>query len=391
MRIAIDLTATPKSKTGIGRYMLGLLKGLQAVDKTNEYYLFTQDDDLDGFGVYAPNFHMVPVNSKILRKQYIRILWEQIVFPWRLRSHKIDVLHCPNYTMPYPVRLVYPHMAVQNSFHDMTYFNLPECHVGWKREMFKGYIKQSARSADKILTISENSKLDIPKYCKLRNKDIAITYMGVKEDFFDGEPASDETKAKYGVAGKYILYVGTLEPRKNVAGLIAGYKELPEDIRKDYKLVLVGKKGWFYEEIFANVESDPELKDSVIFTGYVDDEDMIPLMHGASAFAYISFYEGFGIPVIEGMASGVPTVTSYGSSLEEVADGHCFLCDPNSTKSITEALSKAIECGVKAACGDADAIAFIDKARERARYFSWEACGEATVKSYEDCVKFRNK
>ena len=105
MRVAIHLTATPKNKTGIGRYMLGLLKGLQESDNENEYILFAQDDDLDGFGVYKDNFKFVPVNHRILRKQWIRVLWEQIVLPFRIRKQAIDVLHCPNFTMPYFLRL----------------------------------------------------------------------------------------------------------------------------------------------------------------------------------------------------------------------------------------------------------------------------------------------
>ncbi len=383
MRIAIDLTATPKSKTGIGRYMLGLLKGLQAEDRENEYYLFAQDDDLDGFGIYADNFHMVPVKSRILRRQYIRILWEQIVFPWRLRKLKIDVLHCPNYTMPYTSRLVYRHLAVQGTFHDMTYYNLPECHVGWKREMFKWYIKRTARSCDKILTISENSRIDIPKYCRPRNPEIAVTYMGIKEDFLNSSPATGEQLAKYRIDSDYILYVGTLEPRKNVPGLIAGYRALPDDVRARYKLVIVGKKGWMYDEIFDSVNGDPALRNNVIFTGFVDDEDMLPLMHSASAFAYISLYEGFGIPVIEGMASGVPTVTSYGSSLEEVAGGCCFLCEPKSADSVAEALSSALDIAQKAKSGDPAAREFIKAARDRASFFTWNACARETVKSYE--------
>lgn len=383
LRIAIDLTATPRSKTGIGRYMLGLLKGLQAVDKINEYYLFTQDDDLDGFGVFAPNFHVVPCNSKILRKQYIRILWEQVVFPWRLRKLNIDVLHCPNFTMPYPVRLVHPKMAVVGTFHDMTYFFLPEYHVGWKREFFKAYIKLTAPRADKIITISKNSANDIPKYCKPKNKDFAITYMGVKETFFEGEMATDEVLSKYKIEGEYIIYVGTLEPRKNIPGLIAGYSMLDKDIRDKYKLVIVGKKGWLYDEIYETIQKNPDIKDNIIFTGYVDDEDMIPLIKRARALAYVSHYEGFGIPVIEGMAAGVRVVTSYGSSLEEVSGGNAILCEPSNVDTIKSALNKALTESPEVAN---EAIA---KAKEHARIFNWEACGEGSVKAYEDAVSFR--
>jgi len=389
LKIAIDLTATPKSKTGIGRYMLGLLEGLQKVDGVNEYYLFAQDDDLDGFGVYAKNFRMVPVKSGILRKQYIRILWEQFVFPWRLRKVGADVLHCPNYTMPYLLRLISPKTAVLAAFHDMAYFSHPKYYIGWKREMFKWYIKHTAHRADKIVTISENSKEDIPKYCKPRNTDITVTYMGVKQDFFDGNPASDEILQKYGIDRRYIYYVGTLEPRKNVDGLVKGYSMLPAEAKDEYKLVITGKKGWFYEELLKKVESDPELRNNVVFTGFVDDEDMIPLMKRASVFAYISFYEGFGIPVAEGMAAGVPVVTSDCSSMKEIADGFGFLCTPTIAESIRDNLSDALKMAGLLEKGDSDALSKIKKSQEHAKMFSWESCASGTVSSYREAVNRR--
>ena len=389
MRIVLDLTSTPKSKTGIGRYMLGLIKGLQEVDKENEYYLVAQDDDLDGFGVYADNYHMVPARSGILRKQWIRILWEQIVFPWRLRKLKADVLLCPNYTMPYPVRLVSPKTAVVNAFHDMAYFMFPELYVGWKREMFKWYIRRSARATDKIITISENSKSDIPKFCNPRNTNIDVTYMGVKEEFFEGEPASDDVLSKYGIKGEYIYYVGTLEPRKNIAGLIKGYRLLPDSIKDHYKLVITGKKGWFYEELFKTVDSDPNLKDRVVFTGFVDDEDMIPLLKRASAFAYISLYEGFGIPVAEAMAAGVPTVTSNRSSMKEIAEGYGFLCDPDTPESVRDYLVDALVLHEHLEAGDEEAKEQIKRAQEHARIYSWKTCAEGTVKALSEACDRR--
>lgn len=382
MRIAIDLTATPKNKTGIGRYMLGLLKGLQEVDKENEYYLFAQDDDLDGFGIYAPNFHMIPVKSSVMRKTYVRILWEQVVFPWRVRKVKADILHCPNYTMPYLLKLISSKTKVAAVFHDMTYFIHPEYLVGWKCKMFQWYIKRSARYADKIITISENSKTDIPKFCKPRNKDIAVTYMGVKEDFFKSLPADQDLLDKYNIDKKYIIYVGTLEPRKNVPGLLRGYANISEEIRNEYKLVIVGKKGWYYDEIFDTANSDPRLKENVVFTGFVEDADMMRLMRSSSAVAYLSFYEGFGIPVIEGMASGVPTVTTSLSSLSEVAGDCCFLCDPSSDTDIAKALQEAVSSSKALENGEVDAINNRDKALERAKYFSWQNCAKATIEAY---------
>ena len=386
MRIAIDLTATPRSKTGIGRYMLGLLKGLQETNSSDEFFLFMQDDDLDGFGIHNPNFHIVPVNSKILRKQYIRILWEQFVFPFRLRKIQADVLHCPNFTMPYTAKLICRKLAVVGTFHDMTYFFLPQFHVGWKREFFKAYIRLTAPRADKIITISQNSALDIPQYCKLRNKDISVTYMGVKEAFFENAPADDALLSKYSISGNYILYVGTLEPRKNIPGLISGYLALSPELRDQYKLVIIGKKGWMYDEIFAQIENSgiEDIDKKIIFTGYVDDNDMVPIMKRASVFAYVSFYEGFGIPVIEGMASGVTTVTSRGSSLEEVAGDCCILCIPEEPETITQALTQALTEDATMSNGrHEDGI-------KRAKFFNWKACGEASTKAYREAFEVHN-
>lgn len=363
--------------------MLGLLKGLQEIDKDNEYYLFAQNDDLDGFGIYAPNFHMIPVNSKILRKTYVRILWEQIVFPWRVRKVKADILHCPNYTMPYLLKLISSKTKVAAVFHDMTYFIHPEYLVGWKCKMFQWYIKRSARRADRIITISENSKVDIPKFCNPVNKNIAVTYMGVKEDFFSCEPADSNLLNKFGIDKKYIIYVGTLEPRKNVPGLLRGFALLDDDIRSEYKLVIVGKKGWYYDEIFEIANSNPKLKDNVIFTGFVEDEEMMRLMKSSSAVAYLSYYEGFGIPVIEGMACGVPTVTTNVSSLKEVAADCCFTCTPSDDQDISNKLAAAIKRSEDIVKGDSDAINMKNKALDRAHFFSWQNCARDTLKAYE--------
>ncbi len=379
MKIAIDLTSTQKNKTGIGRYMLGILIGLQKIDKENEYYLFAQDDDLDGFGIYAPNFHMVPVKSSILRKTYIRILWEQFVFPFRVKKLGIDVLHCPNYTMPYISRLIDRKLAVVSTFHDMAYFLHPEYLIGWKRRMFCGYIKQTARSCDKIVAVSHNTAEDSLTCSKPRNKDIEVTYLGVDEAFFDTPAATADIRAKYKIPEKYILYVGTLEPRKNVVGLIKGYRELSEEIRDEYKLVITGKKGWYYDETFSIVNADPLLQNNVIFTGFVDDQDMIPLMKAAEAVGYVSFFEGFGLPVLEAMASGVPVVTTSGSSLSEVAGDCGYLCDPHDPSDIAKALQRSLN----------DSEDKTGRALERARTFTWQRCGEHTLKAYNDAVKFR--
>ena len=380
MRIAIDLTATPKNKTGIGRYMLGLLAGLQKVDAENEYYLFLHDDDRDGFFLENPRFHPVPVHSKLLRNVGVRILWEQFVLPFRLRKNKIDVLQCPNFTAPYLARIFNPRIKIIGTFHDMSYFFLPQFHVGWKREMFKLYIRLTARFADKILTISENSKRDIPQYCKPKNPDVAVTLLGVDQRFFNAPAPSAQILEKYGMPANYIMYVGTLEPRKNIPGLITAYRLLPENIKSRYPLVICGKKGWYYEEIYASLDKWPELRDQVVFAGYIDDADLPSLLKGAAVFAYVSFYEGFGIPVIEGLASGTITVTSYGSSMEEIGKDVAILTSPNEPETIAEALEWVLAENPDT---EKDKRERIETGIKHAAEFTWERCAKETLAAYK--------
>lgn len=373
MKIAIDLTSTPKNKTGIGRYLYNLVHALQEVDERNQYYLFIQDDDIDGFDLYANNFHPVPVNSKILRKTYIRILWEQFVFPLRLKKLGVTLLHSPYFTMPYLSKV--PKIT---TFHDMTYFILPEVHTSFKREMFKGYIKVSSRLADGILAISENTKDDIIKYANPKGKEIYVSPLGVDWRFYEEHTVDENLLKSYGIKGKYFLYVGTIEPRKNILRLIKAYYMLDESIRKEYKLVICGKKGWMYDEIFKYIQEN-HLEEYIHFTGFVKDDDLPVLYKGAKIFLYVSIYEGFGIPVIEGMACGVPTITSDTSSMKEIAGDAAINVNPYEENDIRNAIVRLLN--------DKQFYESLRvKGMERAKIYNWKQCAIKTVEAYEDVV-----
>lgn len=378
MRIAIDLTATPKSKTGIGRYLEGLVSGLQQVDQGNEYLLFVQSDDKDGFTITQNNFRIITVNSRLLRKTWLRILWEQCIFPFRLLKYKAEIIHSPNFTMPYLVRLWKKKIKAVATFHDMTYFFLPEYHMGWKRELFKLYIRLTSKCCDHVITISENSKADIKTYCHLKGQGITVTPMGVNQKFFLRKDDLMQVSQKYRIDKKYFIYVGTLEPRKNVPNLIEAYLGLSSEIRSEYKLVICGKKGWLYDEIYERLKLDTTngIQD-IYFPGFVDDNDLPSLLQGASLVLYVSFYEGFGIPVIEGQASRVLTITSFGSSLEEVAGDGALLVNPNQPEDIRSKILWALEPR-----NAKEKEQIIEKGLERARGYNWENCAHQTISAY---------
>lgn len=376
MKIAIDLTSTPKNKTGIGRYLYNLVHALQEVDQCNEYYLFLQNDDVDGFDITAKNFHCVPVDSRILRKTYIRILWEQLVLPFKIRKLGVDLMHSPYFTMPYLSRV-----KKITTFHDMTYFIFPEVHTPLKREMFKGYVRLSAKNADAVLAISENTKLDIIKYTNLRDEIIHVTPLGVDWRFYEEYSIDTELIKSYGINGEYFLYVGTIEPRKNILRLIKAYQSLDESVKRKYKLVIAGKKGWMYDEIFEYLQQN-KLEEYVHFTGFVKDEHLPVLYKGAKLFLYVSIYEGFGIPVIEGMACGVPTITSDTSSMKEIAGDAAIKVDPHNEEEIKNAILKLLN-------NKELYDSLIEKGKERAKIYNWRQCAEKTVQAYESVMKSR--
>lgn len=375
-RIAIDMTCTPKNKTGIGRYIKNLVEALQKEDNKNEYYLFTHSDDLDGFDITAPNFHFVAVNSAILRKTYIRILWEQIVLPFRLKSLKIDLMLSPNFTMPYLSKV-----KKVVAFHDLTYFFMPEMHTPLKREMFKTYIRFSAKASSAILAISENTKNDIISYFPKTREKISLTPLGVAPNFYAFKNRKVDVidlVEKYGLPLNYILYVGTIEPRKNVISLIKAYEQLSSDIKSQYKLVLCGKKGWLYEDLFAYYEQSPD-KDNIVFSGFITDEDLPYLYHQAALFAYVSHYEGFGIPLIESMACDTPLITSNTSSMKEIALNAALLVNPEKPTEIAEAIERLLT--------DASLREnFKSQYADKLSYYNWENCAKSTAQVFNSLL-----
>ncbi len=375
-RIAIDMTSTPRNKTGIGRYIKNLVESLQKEDSGNEYYLFAHSDDLDGFDITASNFHFVPVNSNILRKTYLRILWEQFVLPFRLKKLNVDIILSPNFTMPYlsPAKKVV-------AYHDLTYFFMPEMHTTLKREMFKTYIRLSAKASSAILAISENTKNDIINYFPNTKDKIFLTPLGVAPNFYAFKNRQVETinlQEKYNLPQEYILYVGTIEPRKNVINLIKAYEMLSPQTKNKYKLVLCGKKGWLYEDLFAYYEKSPD-KDNIVFSGFITDEDLPYLYHQSALFAYVSHYEGFGIPLIESMACGTPLVTSNTSSMKEIAIDAALLVDPERPDEIATAIERILSDKTLQETLKSHYSSKLD-------YYNWEHCAKNTVEVFKSLL-----
>ena len=186
--------------------------------------------------------------------------------------------------------------------------------------------------------------------------------------------AVDKVKARYKINRDYILFVGTLEPRKNITNIIRAYNMLPHHLKYNHLLVICGKKGWYYEEIFRTVE-ELNLEDNVIFTGYVPDKDVPLLMNGAKVFVYPSFYEGFGLPPLEAMACGTPVISSNVSSIPEVVGNAGILVNPNNVEELSDAIVRVVS-------NEELRAQLSEKGLRQANKFSWRATVEKTVEVY---------
>lgn len=244
-------------------------------------------------------------------------------------------------------------------------------------------LKGSCKRADIILADSQFSKLEIIKYLNIPENKIRVMYPGVDLELFHPDYPEDEVKRacrKYGIEEKYILYTGTIEPRKNIKRLIEAYDSLANDpdIEKLPQLVLAGGKGWLCDDIYQ-AAGNAKLKDKIKFTGYVDEEDLPLLMKDAEIFCFPSLYEGFGIPPVEAMACGTPVLASNAAPMPEVLGEQALYVDPFSVDSIA--------LGIKKLILDSDLREQMsDKGAEYAKRYDWKYSVECLNQVYRELV-----
>lgn len=332
MKIGIDLHTLTNFKQGTHTFTSNLVEELLALDRDNRYYLYITDKNegvLEAFS--RPN---VTFSRVVPHQRLIRI---PISLPVKLAYDGIDVFHCQYMA---PLTAVTP-IAV--AMHDIIHEYMPELYPRNLCRMMRVLYPLSVRKARHVLTISEHSKQDIMKYYGVPPEKITVTYCGVSKAFspIDDQAAIGRAKHRYGISGPYIYYVGRLEPRKNLLTLIRAYHALRQRGVDTHTLVLSGMKYYQYERLHALVV-ELGLQREVIFTGGVEDAELPLLINGASAFAYPTLAEGFGLPPLEAMACGTPVVTSNLSSLPEVVGDAGLLVDPLSVDELSSAIERII-------------------------------------------------
>ncbi|HEX6288541.1 MAG TPA: glycosyltransferase family 1 protein [Herpetosiphonaceae bacterium] len=368
MRIGFDATAIPHNRTGAGNYIFNLVQALAQIDRSNDYAIFARPDHIGEFGIDQPNVQFWGVD---LTSRPVRLAWEQVGLPWNIRRLKLDLLHSPHYTMPIP-RLCKSVVT----FCDMTFYLLPEMHSPSKRMFFQRMMRWSARHADRLIAISESTQRDVIRLLNVRPERIVATPLAASPDYRPlPQTHVAPVCARYDLTpGQYIYYVGVLEPRKNIPALIEAYATIAAEF-PHVPLVIAGKKGWMYDEIFKRVV-ELGLEQQIRFLGYIPDDDVIPLYNGARVFVYPSRYEGFGLPVLEAMQCGVPVITTNVSSMPEVADGAALLVPPGEIPALAAALREVLT-------DDELARDLARRGLARAAHFSWRRCAAETLEVYQ--------
>jgi glycosyltransferase involved in cell wall biosynthesis len=373
MRIGLDATAIPLNRAGAGNYIFNLMAGLARIDAENQYFIFSKPEHIKEWKITQPNFLFLSCASGY---RPLRLAWEQCVLPMMVRQHKIDLLHSPHYTMP----LLCPCRSVV-TFCDMIFFLHPEVHSLSKRIFFRAMMSASSRRADAIIAISESTARDVRDLLRVAPDKVHAIPLAAGSNY---RPIADRNAVnrvcrQYGLqAGEYVLFIGVLEPRKNIPVLLHAYRELANrGIRQ--KLAIVGKKGWMFDEIFSTVQT-LKIEDKVVFTGYVPEKDLPALYNGACLFVYPSLYEGFGLPVLEAMSCGTPVVTSNVSSMPEIVGDAGILVDPHDVHQLTEGLIKVIS-------DDNLGRSLRQRGLERAAHFSWERTARETLQVYYNVCK----
>ena len=373
MRFGVDISPLTAGRTGVGNYVFYLLKNMLSL---------ATEDEFVGFAATLSSLALDGLDAR-LKVRHVRLPTRALYAVWRRANllpietftGQVDLFHATNYFVP-PARKARRVVTI----HDLSFLIVPQYCSPRIVGPFSSGIAKFARESDAIIVYSESVKNDIISRLDVPESKVSVIYLAVDDAFDQPAEDADWLDEMYQIRRPYILFVGMLEPRKNVPAILRAFDAVRSDV--PHRLVIVGARGWMYDEIFQ-LHDELGLGDRVRFIGFVPGHDKLAAFYrNADLFVYPSFYEGFGLPVLEAMKCGCPVVTSKASSIVEIAEDAALLADADDWRALAEQMMRALS-------DDSLREELSRKGRERAAAFSWKRAADQTLEVYRKVVEDR--
>ncbi len=370
LKIAVNTRLLLKDRLeGIGWFSFESLKRMVKQHPEHEF-VFVFDRKYDPSFVFAPNVKAVVVPPQA-RHPFLYHIWFQFSIPYILKKYKIDLFLSPDGYIPLGKRV-----KTVSVMHDLNFMHYPKDLPAIETWYYTKFFPRFAKAADRIATVSVFSKMDIVEHFEIEEEKIDVVYNGVSELFQPlDQNAQKEIKNKFSDGCDYFVFVGALHPRKNLVHLFRAYEQFRENNSKVVKLLIVGAKKWWTESIKAEYDT-MSFKDDVIFTGRVSSRDLADIMASALALTYVSYFEGFGIPILEAFSSNTAVITSNITSMPEVAKDAALLVDPFDPNDIADAMQRVVY-------DESFRASLCEKGLRRSKDFSWQQTSEKLWQSIE--------
>ncbi|MEN5042330.1 glycosyltransferase family 4 protein [Pseudomonas koreensis] len=381
MKLILSVEPVRFPLTGIGRYTYELALRLQQSREITELQFFSGRRFLSSLPTAADESGNGYGLKRAVQKNFLAVEAYRLLMPLlrkqALKAHSDFLYHSPNYYLPpFAGRSV-------ATFHDLSPFTWSHCHAPQLVRYLQKELKTTLGRADALITDSDYTRNELADYFSWPIERIYTVPLASSAEFHPRtEDELKSTLSRHGLeAGGYSLFVGTIEPRKNITTLLDAYSRLPLDVRKRWPLVLTGYHGWRNESIHQRLES-ARREGWAYYLGFIPGEDLPLLFAGARLFTFPSLYEGFGLPVLEAMSSGVPVVCSNSSSLPEVAGNAALMCEAMDIEALTDLIRRGLEDRAWRASA-------IEQGLLNAAKFSWERCAMNTLEVYKMVVEER--